>query len=360
MGYYIGLLSGTSMDSIDAAIVDFQQTQPRLIAHHSHPIPTELKTNLQKLCQPGENEINRMGDADVQIAECFAQAVNELLKKSNIDKNDIIAIGSHGQTIRHMPNEKHPFTLQIGDPNIIAQQTGITTVADFRRRDMAAGGQGAPLAPAFHQAIFGPIAKQQSIAIVNIGGVANVTLIEKSNVIGFDTGPGNNLADKWIWQCLEKPYDANGDWARTGNINEELLQNLKRDPYFAQPAPKSTGPEYFNLKWLNDFLKYFKLPNEDIQATLIELTASTIADNVKQADKILVCGGGVHNTLLMRRLNSLLNNNVQSTNDHGVDPDWVEAMLFAWLAKQTLEKKPIDLHNITGASEAVILGGVYF
>lgn len=358
---YIGLMSGTSIDGIDAVLVDLEHHQPQVIATHYEKMPPNLRKSILELCQPSANEINRMGELDVALGIQFANAAKALLEKHPEAKNHVKAIGSHGQTIRHYPDKK--FTLQIGDPNIIATETGITTIADFRRRDIAEGGQGAPLVPAFHQAVFAT--NKINRVIVNIGGIANVTLLpaNSTHIIGFDTGPGNTLLDAWSETHLQKPKDENGTWASKGLINQSLLENLLNDPYFKLAAPKSTGREYFNLKWLNNYLTNHTNAN-DIQTTLVELTAYTIIEAINQhmADaEIYICGGGVHNNYLMQRMRTLApKHSIESTQKLGTDPDWVEAIAFAWLAKQTINKKPGNLKAVTGAAKQTILGGVYF
>lgn len=355
---YLGLMSGTSADGIDAALVDFSDTHPTLIATHYNPFPTELRQKIIALCTPGLDEINRLSELDILLGKEFALAVNTLLKTHNIEKNQIRAIGSHGQTIRHHPQKR--FTLQIGDPNIIAAETGITTISDFRRRDMAMGGQGAPLVPAFHHAIFSKSDTHR--AIVNIGGIANITLLSDTTS-GFDTGPGNTLLDTWIEKHRGERFDKNGEWAKQGCANSPLLKKLLTDPYFSLPAPKSTGREYFNLSWLESHLANTLLSPVDIQTTLVELTAYSIMDAIKKHfshGEIFVCGGGAHNHYLMSRLQTLATNfSVDSTKKLGVNPNWVEAMAFAWLAKQTLEKKSGNIPAVTGARQPSILGGIY-
>lgn len=356
---YIGLMSGTSMDAIDVAVVDFSKQPLELLATHSEPILPSLKERLIALCMPGDNGVFRLGGTDVELGHALAQAALNGLRKTNIKASDVIAIGSHGQTVRHMPNSEFPFTLQIGDPNIIALRTGITTVADFRRRDVAAGGQGAPLAPAFHRYLFADEAKKR--IILNIGGIANITVLNGGDVIGFDTGPGNTLLDAWCIKYRNRDFDQNGEWARSGKINEELLTKLLRDDYFKKTPPKSTGREYFNLPWLNTFLNAEK--PEDVQATLTALTAQSIADAITpyaSDAELIVCGGGVHNTFLMEQLRQRCKNIVvNSTEALGVDPDWIEAMAFAWLAKQTLENQPGNIPSVTGAEVQTTLGGIY-
>ena len=362
--YYIGLMSGTSMDGIDAALVELDQDHCQLIAHHSHTIPEQLKQSLISLVKTGEDELARMMLCDVQLGNLFAEAANELISHSKIKPSQVKAIGSHGQTLRHYPD--NAATLQIADANIIAQLTSITTVADFRRRDMAAGGQGAPLVPAFHKEIFSGYAHDQ--VILNIGGIANITLLPadtNDNISGYDTGPGNCLMDDVALQHLKLPYDRDGEWGASGHIHPGLLERMLNDPYFSKAVPKSTGREYFNPHWLDEILKSFpNLAAQDIQATLRELSAQTICDAINNsmpsAKRILVCGGGVHNTALMNRLDELMpGQQVASTITEDVDPDWVEAMAFAWLAKQTLNNKPGNLPEVTGATQAVILGAIY-
>lgn len=364
---YIGLMSGTSADAIDAALVDLQST-PKLIAQHSLALPAKVRQKIHSLSIPSDNEIDRMGSLDVDLGQLFAQTSLELLANAGVSAHQIAAIGSHGQTIRHRPpgSPEGTFTLQIGDPNLIAELTGITTVADFRRRDMAAGGQGAPLVPAFHRAIFH--SPNTNRVIVNIGGMANITWLPAQGlVLGFDTGPGNVLMDIWIAEYLGKSYDQDGAWAGSGQACATLLGELLGEPYFKLPAPKSTGRESFNRSWLDDHLrKLVSAPAPaDIQATLLELTAVTIADSIKSLSQtpkeVFVCGGGAYNTALMQRLAQLMTqDSLASTAALGVDPQWIEAMAFAWLAQQTINHRPGNLREVTGATREVILGGIYY
>lgn len=359
---YIGLLSGTSIDGIDAAIVEFENNSARVIASHAHPIPAPLKQELLKLCHPGDNEINRMGVADIHVAQLFSEAVFMLLKKAKLESSDIVAIGSHGQSIRHHPTGTTPFTVQIGDPNTIAAKTNITTVADFRRKDIALDGQGAPLAPGFHHFIFQKLSQEKNVAVVNIGGIANITQLHKNSVIGFDTGPGNTLMDAWIRKHQGQDYDRDGAWGSTGEVHQALLENLLSDPYFKKTSPKSTGPEYFNLAWLQKHLDEFKnIAPVDAQATLLELTAQSIAAHIEKKTEVIICGGGAHNHALMMALKKhCADSSVESSAHYGLDPDWIEAMLFAWLAKQTLSHLPGNIIQVTGAIRPAILGGIYF
>ena len=360
---YIGLMSGTSLEAIDAVLVEFNPV--KLITTHSETIPAKLKQQLLALCTPGDNAIMRMGKADVALGQLFAQSCLNLLAKTNITPQSVRAIGSHGQTIRHMPDENYPFTLQIGDPNIIAALTDITTVADFRRRDLALGGQAAPLAPAFHNFLLRD--KNENRWILNIGGIANVTFLARDlqqPIIGFDTGPGNTLLDAWTMHHLNQPYDRDGEWAASGHVQEKLLQSLLADPYFQSPAPKSTGREYFNLSWLTAKLNHHIKP-ADVQATLLELTAKSIAQAIhnfssKKEGSIWLCGGGTHNQQLIKRINALCQPlRVTDTTEIVIHPDWIEAVCFAWLAKQTLAGNPGNLPSVTGAQRPTILGAVY-
>jgi len=364
---YIGLMSGTSLDGIDAVLVRFNHEQVAVLHSICLPLSSNLKDEIKSLINPGDNEINRLMALDVELAHQFANAVKQLIQKANINKNNIVAIGSHGQTIRHLPTAKYPSTLQIADPNSIAELTGITTVADFRRRDMAAGGQGAPLVPAFHQQIFSD--NKINRVILNLGGIANITILPSDKneaAIGFDTGPANTLMNHWIQQQQNKNFDDAGKWAATGKINSEFLDLLLSDDYFKLTPPKSTGTEYFNPAWLTKNLSEFPfLAAEDVQASLTAFTAITIKDAIKkyaaETDEIIVCGGGVHNDFLLQQLKpSLPNIEINSSAKYGLDPDYIEATAFAWLAKQTMEHKPGNLPEVTGAAHPVILGGVYF
>lgn len=363
---YVGLMSGTSMDAIDAALVAINSDQILLQQTYSLPIPQDIRSEILALSTPSENELERAMALDVVMGRLFAGAANELLNRSSYSASDIRAIGSHGQTLRHNPVGESPGTLQIGDPSIIAELTGITTVADFRRRDMAAGGQGAPLVPAFHAQVFRN--NKTNRVIVNIGGIANITVLPKTpsqKVTGFDTGPGNLLMDSWIQQHTDETMDKAGQWAAGGKINSNLVSAMLADPYFQLPAPKSSGREYFNSGWLNNLLSRFPgVGTQDVQASLCELTASSIANTIKdtcpETEEIYVCGGGAHNIALLKRLEQHLpKQRVASTQDIDVDPDWVEAMAFAWLAKQTLKGLPGNVPTVTGAKHPVILGAIY-
>lgn len=361
---FIGLMSGTSGDGIDAALVDLSSSTPVVVRTLQHKFDTATRERIKQLAQPDVNELDAFGELDVILGRRFAQAVADLLADAKVSAKDVVAIGSHGQTVRHRPRFNHPFTLQIGDPNIIAQQTGITTVADFRRRDMAAGGQGAPLAPKFHQCIFQ--SNEQSRCIVNIGGISNITYLPiEGDCIGFDCGPGNTLMDYWIYSQRQQAYDQQGKWAASGSIDQALFQHLLDHPFFAQMIPKSTGPEDFSPHWLNDALKVHNCVSAvDIQTTLTELTAYSIASSIKQhsqgCTEVYLCGGGNANAYLVSRLKYHLPQcEIGATDALGIDADWVEAIAFAWLAMRTIKGLSGNFTGATGASEEVILGGIF-
>lgn len=365
--YYIGLMSGTSMDGIDAALVEFNDSTIRLIASHSHPLPSLLKDKLKLLSQDSvEVGIDTLGEADTELGITFAEATNSLLKKARIKAEQITAIGSHGQTIRHRPDLKHNFSLQIGDANRISYLTGITTVADFRRKDMAAGGEGAPLAPAFHQQVFH--SPDEDRAILNIGGISNLTFLpadKQQASTGFDCGPGNALMDAWIKKNRNEDFDNNGEWAASSNPDQDFLNQLMQDDFLSAAPPKSTGKEHYNLTWLEQQLTDYKhLSTAQVQASLCQFTCDSIIHSITQHlpifTTLIICGGGVHNALLMEQLTKKLPHIlIASSEAYGVDPDWVEAIAFAWLAQQTINKKPGNLPSVTGASKPAVLGAIY-
>ncbi|WP_260293332.1 anhydro-N-acetylmuramic acid kinase [Sedimenticola hydrogenitrophicus] len=362
---YIGLMSGTSIDGIDAALVDFAPPGPKLLGHYHQPWPPAVRDLLKQLSQPGDNEIEQLGVADISVASHFAEAVAGLLCQTGTQARQVRAIGSHGQTIRHRPDAAHPFTLQLGDPNHLAEKTGITVVADFRRRDMAAGGEGAPLAPGFHAACWRNAAEFR--VILNLGGIANITLLPANAatpVTGFDTGPANTLMDGWVGCVQKRPFDEQGAWAASGQVIDELLDRLLGDAYFKRPPPKSTGPELFNLDWLRrHLLEPSHHRAEDIQASLCALSSRSIIQAIKQyapgCERVICCGGGTKNPTLMNQLRQGLDAPVETSAEYGIDPDHIEAMAFAWLARQTLQQLPGNLPEVTGARHPVILGGIY-
>ncbi len=365
-GLFIGLMSGTSMDGIDAALVDFADDgRPQLRGSYSHPWPADLRSRLQQLASGAPSELQALGRADSAAGEVFALAVQGLLEHTGTPAADISAIGSHGQTLHHGPDGADGFTLQIGDPNRIAERTGITTVADLRRRDIAAGGQGAPLVSAFHHAcLASPV---ECRAVLNIGGIANLTLLPggTSAPRGFDTGPGNCLLDGWIQRQRNLPFDAAGSWAAEGRTLDTLLHQLLADPYFQALPPKTTGTQYFSPAWLTTRLEaWVDAPTADIQATLAALTVTSISDALQRhqpdTQRLLVCGGGRHNDVLMQGLaEALPDTAVEGTDAMGIDPDNMEAMAFAWLAMRTLRGEPGNLPSVTGARRPVVLGAIY-
>ncbi len=363
--YYIGLMSGTSMDAVDTAVVDFSLSLPKLIAYKQYPIDADMKTAVRNIdLHSSIEEVSRL---DYLTGEMFADAVNRLLEEQCISPGDIAAIGCHGQTILHLPDSREPRTLQIGDPNIIAERTGIATAADFRRMDLAAGGQGAPLAPTFHDQVF----RKEGVhrAILNIGGIANLSVLSADpgvEVTGFDTGPGNGLLDDWCQQHLGHEMDKDSEWANTGKPIPQLLELMQSDPYFAAMPPKSTGRDYFNKSWIYSRIERLgHSPRaEDVQATLLALTHRNICDAIRrfadQTREIYVCGGGAHNQRLMQMLRETLSDKlVADTNQLGIEPDSVEAVTFAWLAKCRLEKLKGNSPSVTGAKSPCILGGLY-
>ncbi len=364
--YFLGLMSGTSLDGIDAAIVDFGGSYPTVYAAHTTPFGAELRQSLLSLAQgQTAREIEALGTLDTRLGEHFARAALDLIERSGLSHDAIHAIGAHGQTVRHRPDARHPFTLQIGDPNIIAEHTGITTVADFRRRDIAAGGQGAPLVPAFHALCFRTPAENR--AILNIGGMANLTILPAGSamtVSGFDTGPGNVLLDAWISHTQASSFDAGGAWAASGTVIPALLDRLMNEPFLRGAPPKSTGRELFQLGWLDRQLHGFTAPAADVQATLCTFTARSIAEAVRswapQTQRLLVCGGGARNLHLMNVLRTeLAGIALDSTAAHGLEPEWIEAAAFAWMAQETLASRPSNIPSVTGARHPVILGGIY-
>ncbi|MCJ0826476.1 anhydro-N-acetylmuramic acid kinase [Luteimonas sp. 50] len=364
---YLGLISGTSADGIDAALVRFEGDDPHapctLVLGRTFGWDDGLRARLVALGQGGDcTSLDELGMLDVQVAGAFADAATTLLAEAGVAAARVRALGSHGQTVRHRPGAQHPFTMQLGDGNVIAERSGITTVCDFRRRDVAAGGHGAPLLPALHAALL--LSRDEQRAVLNLGGIANLTLLPRSgDVRGFDTGPANALLDAWCERQTGAAFDAGGAFAASGAVDAALLQRLLDDPWFAQPPPKSSGREQFHLDWVEARLRGGERP-ADVQATLLELTAASIADALlaTQADtqRLLACGGGVHNPRLLRAIAARLPAvRVDSTAALGVDPDFVEAMGFAWLARETLAGRPGNLPAVTGARGARVLGAIH-
>jgi len=363
--YYVGLMSGTSADAIDAVVLQIPPLgQPTIKATYRHPLPDNIRQAVLALTQSGPDELERAGHLHISLGRLFAQAANAVIAAGGLSPRDIRAVGSHGQTLRHRPDGDSPFTLQVTDAATIAHSTGITTVADFRSADMAAGGQGAPLVPAFHREMFRSAVANR--AIVNIGGVANVTFLPASDeaVLGFDTGPGNTLLDNWIRRERGMDFDRDGAWAATGKADATFVELLLADPFFNRPPPKSTGPDYFNLAWLKRRESGTKLPRgADMQAALVLLTAKSIANGLgalARLEEVYVCGGGSRNPVLMNALKKELPTiPVADTSQLGLAAEWVEAAAFAWLAHRALEGLPGNLPSVTGARAAVVLGAIY-
>lgn len=364
---YLGAISGTSVDGLDLALIETSQ-RIRIVAGTTVALPDELRRDLLALGRPVPTDLDLLGRADAALGELIGRTALAFLGDRGIAAADVMAIGSHGQTVRHRPTGALSFTMQIGDPNRIAEISGITTVADFRRRDIAAGGQGAPLVPPFHAALLR--SDTENRAVLNLGGIGNFTLLPAdpdAPVTGFDTGPGNALMDDWIVQTRQVPYDRDGAWAASGRVDEALLERLLADPYLSAPPPKSTGREYFNLAWLNEQLRQHLAArptnDADVQATLCAFTAETVARALAAwgggTERVLVCGGGRHNRTLLAAIAARLPCPVETTDDHGIDGDLIEAAAFAWLAHQTLNRQHGNEPAVTGARGPRVLGGVY-
>lgn len=362
-GRYIGVMSGTSLDGVDVVLAAIDDRVVAQLASYCHPIPAALRQQILAICQGQTLTLSQLGRLDRQLGQLFAEAITVLLKREVLEAEDIVAIGCHGQTVWHEPQSEVPHTLQIGDNNQIVALTGITVVGDFRRRDMALGGQGAPLVPAFHQALL--MDNQRRQMVLNIGGIANLSLLLPGEPVrGFDTGPGNMLLDAWISDRCDQPFDKDALWARSGQVVPALLEQMLSDPWFARLPPKSTGREQFNLGWIKAQLQRWPaFLAADVQATLTELSAVTITGQVMQhggCERLLVCGGGARNPLLMERLAAHLpGTRVTTTDEAGISGDDMEALAFAWLASRTLSGLPGNLPSVTGAREESVLGAVY-
>ncbi|MDB5957631.1 anhydro-N-acetylmuramic acid kinase [Ramlibacter sp.] len=363
---FIGLMSGTSMDGVDGVLADFSSGGVRVLHHASDPFPDALRSELMALNASGPDELHRAWLAGNALMRGYAQVVQQLLAASGLQPSAVAAIGAHGQTVRHRPGlfDGTGYTIQLAQPALLAELTGITVVADFRSRDVAAGGQGAPLAPAFHRAVFAQAG--ETVGVLNIGGISNLTLLRPDGrTEGFDCGPGNALMDAWCAQHTGQPFDDNGRWAASGRVLPDLLASLLAEPFFAQPAPKSTGRDLFNRPWLAAHLKnHAAAAPADVQATLTELTARACAQDAERAatglKRLIVCGGGAFNGHLMARIAALLPQaQVISSAQAGLPPLQVEAAAFAWLAMQALRGEKLDLQNTTGARGARVLGGIY-
>ncbi len=359
-------MSGTSVDAIDAVLMDFSKSDSHVVTHFSQTIHQDLKNEINRIIsrRVWPQDIEK---PDRQFAQASSEAVHHLLAKASAQASQIVAIGSHGQTVFHDPAGMPPGSIQIGNARQIADVTGIQTIGNFRQADIDAGGQGAPLACAYHERLFRN--EQENRAIINLGGIANITLLpadQSLDITGFDTGPANTLSDAWIQKYQDLDFDQNGAWAQTGTVNQDLLCLMLEDSYFKQPPPKSTGREKFNLVWLQYMLDQYAEPvaEKDVQATLAELTVQSIAKAIHtqtpHTSRILLCGGGSYNTYLVGRLEHAVQGiPVECTSTYGVSEKWLEAMAFAWLARRTLEGKPGNIPSVTGASKEVILGNLY-
>jgi anhydro-N-acetylmuramic acid kinase len=364
---FIGLISVTSMDGIDAALLEVSTNGLRLENYLERPYPEKLHAELSELLRPcARVSLEEVGRIDAVVGIAFAETALELVRSAGVSRRDISAIGSHGQTVCHTPLAPHPFSMQLGNPAVIAALTGIDVVSDFRAMDLALGGQGAPLVPRLHLELF--TTATETTAVVNIGGIANVTLLPRdaraSEVIAFDTGPGNTLMDVWANRHLGTAFDHDGGWSAAGVVLAPLLQFLLSDQYFSSAPPKSTGREYFNVAWIENALRATRLTvarPEDIQRTLLELTALSVATQIDrwlpECGRVVFCGGGIRNGCLMARLASLLPRaRIMRTDELGIPADAVEAVTFAWLAYRRLARLPGNLPNATGASSEAVLG----
>lgn len=367
MALFVGVMSGTSMDAMDVVLVDFDTPSPRLHASLSRAFDPTLKERLHTVAAGAPVTATMLATLEVELGRLTAETIVELLNIHGLDSTQVTAIGCHGQTVAHAPDQAAPATLQLLDAATVTEYTGITTVHDFRSRDMAAGGQGAPLAPAFHDAMLR--APDESRTILNLGGIANLTVLPaapEAPVFGFDTGPANCLMDGWIRLHKGLSYDEGGAWAASGTADDSLLANLLSDPYFEHAPPKSTGTQHFSAEWLRSRLRAHDRQHSahDIQATLARLTTQSIVNALRlyapDTSRLLVCGGGVNNTLLLDQLRDALQFPVESTDAYGIDPKWLEAMAFAWLAMRTLDGLPGNLPSVTGAAGPRILGAVHF
>jgi anhydro-N-acetylmuramic acid kinase len=365
---FVGLMSGTSMDGVDGVLVDFGAPRPLVLSHASSDLPAALRQQLLDLNSEGPNELHRAALAANALVRVYASVVAQLLASAGVAAHRVRALGAHGQTVRHRPRQYDGtgYTLQLNQPALLAELTSIDVVADFRSRDVAAGGQGAPLVPPFHQAFFGHLPGQTGV--LNIGGISNITLLDADQphaIRGFDCGPGNALMDAWCTAHTGAPFDDQGAWAAGGAVQEGLLSRLLNEPFFAKSPPKSTGRDLFNGTWLRSQLTGFEAVSpQDVQATLTELTARTCCDGIRQfapaSEQLIVCGGGALNSHLMRRLHGLLPGcAVASSEAFGLPAMQVEATAFAWLARQCVERKTASLKSVTGAVGARILGAVY-
>jgi len=355
---YIGVMSGTSLDGVDISLCEIDEFTCRELISCEYPFAEDLKEEILNIIS-SSTTLEQVGTLHTKLGYMYADAINSFLQTNKIDVHTIAAIGLHGQTLWHAPKSNFPFSMQLGCPNVVSAKTDVKVVADFRSMDVAHGGEGAPFAPAFHQFVFGSL--KEKVAVVNIGGMANITLLGET-LKGWDIGVGNALMDYWVFTCRGVSYDKDGEMAKSGEVNKELLESFLKDEYFAKSAPKSTGREYFNPTWLSNHLPTFQtIKDEDIQRTLLELIAIAITNDTKNTDieLLIVCGGGVKNSFLMQRLQELSSADVKSSDELGVSSDFMEAMAFAWLAYKRVHRSEVDLCSVTGATKNSILGGIY-
>ena len=364
MELYVGIMSGTSVDGVDSVLVSFENKTFEIIDCHTQNFPDEIKEEILELLKTFTIHLKQLGELDHKLGLCYADCVNNLLTKTNVSPKNVLAIGCHGQTIFHQPGSKYPFSMQVGDGNLIAAHTGITTINDFRRMDMAFGGEGAPLAPVFHKEFF--YSSSENRVVLNLGGIANITVLNKKRLMGWDTGPANCLIDWWIQKNKKEKFDCGGAWGRSGTISNELLQEFLDEAYFTLEIPKSTGKELFNESWLTKKLEQVssRLNAEDIQATLTELTAKTVTDSILKyaadVETVFVCGGGAYNSYLLERLAMYLPGvKISTTEELGLPVQLVEATAFAWLARQRLKMNTGNCPSVTGARSSVVLGASY-
>ncbi len=359
----VGMLSGTSRDGVDAVLINFGHDSMEVLHAVCTPYPPAIKSSLDQLLETGQAPTPELTELlDENLGRFFARTAQNLVADTGMEMSDIQAIGSHGQTVWHQPGGDNPVSIQLGKPDLIASNTGVCVVANFRAADIQAGGQGAPLAPLLHQQLF--CSEDEDRAVLNLGGIANLSLLpSKGGVSGFDCGPGNCLMDAWTNRHLHKDYDDNGGWAAKGTSVAGLLEKLLKDPYFSQSSPKSTGLEYFNMPWLDNMLGDTAMEPVDVQATLVDLTVMSVAASLRDVGipkRLLVCGGGANNKYLMSRLAAALPRVIiESTARHGIDPNWVEGLLFAWLARARLTGQLQNTPPITGAAQPVMLGDIH-
>lgn len=364
--FYIGVMSGTSLDGIDLALCEIEDDAFELLLCASYPFDAELKSDILNAIN-AQTTLKNIGEIDIRLGKMYADALEKFIEENSLKRVKIRAIGLHGQTLWHEPESQNPFSMQLGNANILTARLGICVVSDFRQKDIALGGQGAPFTPAFHEFLFSKLSG--NVAVLNIGGMANITLL-RERLSGYDTGCGNVLMDYWISKYNGSPYDKDGEWAKSGTPNRELLREFLKEPYFLKSPPKSTGRELFGEKWLKKQLSEFAKKNQncsylkarDIQATLLELSVQSIANEIKKSDTtlLIVCGGGINNRYLMERLQEELGDiKIASSDEYGVSSEFMEAMAFAWLAHERIHKKCVKISSVSGALRDSILGAIY-